>query len=133
MADNQWPVVPGTVSWVDLTAPDAGRLRDFYCRVIGWEHRPVDMGAYSDYALRPPGAEHFVAGVCHKQGPNASLPPVWLVYFIVDNLDASLSACRELGGKVLVEPRTVGEGIFAVIGDPAGAVCALHQPTAAPQ
>jgi predicted enzyme related to lactoylglutathione lyase len=45
--------------------------------------------------------------------------------------DASLTAVRENGGQVLCEPESIGSHrAFAVIHDPAGAICALHQPAA---
>ena len=74
-----------------------------------------------------PAAGAATAGICWARGANAGLPPVWLVYFIVASLDTSLAEVRKRGGTVLREPRASGEGRFAVIRDPAGAVCALYQ------
>jgi len=69
------------------------------------------------------------AGVCHSRGVNAELPPCWLVYITVSDLDASIGRCRELGGKVISEPKDLGPaGRFCVIQDPAGAYAALFQP-----
>lgn len=54
------------------------------------------------------------------------LPPVWLVYFTVENLEASLAECRVRGGTVLRDVTSLGaSGRYAVIGDPAGAIAAL--------
>lgn len=50
---------------------------------------------------------------------------MWLVYFVVASLDASLAHVRASGGEVVREPTTGGGARFAVIRDPAGAVCAL--------
>lgn len=119
----------GRIAWADLTAPDAERLKDFYAAVVDWQPSPVDMGGYADFAMHPPGGEP-VAGVCHARGPHADLPPVWLIYITVADLDASLARCRAHGGTVLAEPRVLGStGRYAVIRDPAGAVAALHQAT----
>ena len=118
----------GRVARTDLTVPDAERLRDFYVDVVGWQAAPVDMGGYADFAMHRPGGEP-VAGVCHARGPNADLPPVWLIYINVDDLDASLARCRDGGGAVLAGPRGLGDtGRYAVIRDPAGAVAALFEP-----
>ena len=47
----------------------------------------------------------------------------------VADLEASAASCRQLGGKVLIEPQSPGHGFrYAVIQDPAGAVCALYEP-----
>ncbi|MGD2136016.1 MAG: VOC family protein [Gemmatimonadales bacterium] len=125
--------VPGTIAWHDLTVPDAERLRDFYSAVIGWTAAPVNMGGYNDFTMLPPASEDAVAGVCHARGSNADLPPQWLVYFVVDDVELSADACHAGGGTVLVGPRELGGGRFSVIRDPAGAVCALYQPPESPE
>ena len=89
---------------------------------------PVSMGDYSDFSMVPPGSEEPVAGICHARGVNADLPPVWLIYIVVENLEASLAACTERRRRVLVGPKGMGPGsAYAVIKDPAGAVSALYQ------
>ena len=117
----------GHIGWVDLTVPDADLIRDFYSAVAGWKVVPVAMGEYSDYCMTASdGAQ--VAGVCHRQGPNVNLPASWLVYIVVDDLEACMAACRAKGGKILDGPRSMGgKSRFCVIQDPAGAVAALYQ------
>lgn len=119
---------PHAISWVDLTVPDAGPIRDFYAAVTGWVATEVPMDGYSDYCMAPPGAAQPVAGICHARGPNTKLPPQWLVYIPVASLDESLRRCRELGGTIIEEPRSLGAfGRFAVIQDPAGAAAAIFE------
>jgi uncharacterized protein len=118
---------PGTIAWHDLTVPEADRVRDFYEAVAGWRPEPVDMGGYSDWLMSPAGGDTPAAGVCHARGVNAGIPPVWLLYIAVADLEASLRACREGGGELVDGPRGAGDGRIAVIRDPAGAVCALYQ------
>ena len=86
------------------------------------------MGGYSDYCMNAPQSGETVAGICHARGANANLPAQWLIYIIVANLEASLQQCTRLGGKVICPVRQMGEGIMAVIQDPAGAVAGLFQP-----
>ena len=118
---------PGSIGWHDIAVPDAETLRDFYSSVAGWTAEPLDMGGYSDYVMKNPAGD-AVAGVCHARGPNASLPPVWLIYITVTDLDASLARCLSLGGKVLDGPKgEPGQPRYAFIQDPAGACCALYQ------
>lgn len=127
MSGDDKPQV-GAVGWQDLTVANAEEVRDFYQSVVGWKTEPVDMGGYSDFNLIPPGGEGAVAGICHARGSNADLPPQWLLYFVVENLDASAATCADRGGEVVVAPRGLAGGRFCVIRDPAGAVCALWQP-----
>ena len=117
----------GGVTWVDLTVADAPQVRDFYQAVAGWSAAPVDMGEYSDFAMIAPEGTGAVAGICHARGGNADMPPVWMVYFSVPDLDAGLEACRDLGGEVLTPVRKAGGFRYAVVRDPAGAVCAIGQ------
>lgn len=121
------PPAVGAVAWRDLTVEDAQAVRDFYCRVVGWTAEPVDMGDWADFNMRPPGGGDPVAGICHARGANAGLPAAWLLYMVVADLDESLAACRALGGEALGEPRGHGAARYAVIRDPAGAVCVLYQ------
>jgi len=119
---------PGTITWADLTVEDADKIRDFYEAVAGWTATPLSMGAYADFVMNDEGGE-AAAGICHARGSNADLPPVWLVYITVDDLDHSIGECQRLGGSVLTPPRSYGGGRYCVIKDPAGAVCALYQPS----
>ncbi|MFN3649834.1 MAG: VOC family protein [Armatimonadota bacterium] len=120
---------PGTICWQDLTVPNAEEVRDFYAAVVGWTWLGEDMGGYEDYHMLPPGSDKSAAGVCHARGCNADVPPQWLVYINVADMAQSVAKVRELGGEVVVEPRGMGPGLFAVIRDPAGAMCALYQPS----
>lgn len=120
------PPRPGTISWQDLTVPDAEALRDFYASVVGWKAQPVRMGDYADFNMTADGQP--VAGVCHARGLNADLPPQWLIYITVEDIDHSIEACQRHGGTVVAPSRGLGGGRFCVIRDPAGAVCALYQP-----
>lgn len=117
----------GTIGWHDLTVPNAVEVSHFYENVVGWKKRPEDMGGYNDFSMIAAASGETVAGVCHAQGLNAELPPQWLMYIIVENVDWSAEKCVELGGQILVEPRLLGAGRFCVIRDTAGAVCALYQ------
>ena len=119
----------GKIVWHDLTVPDAEKVRAFYSAVVGWRSDPVDMGGYSDYMMVGTNEEPG-GGICWARGENADLPPQWLLYVMIENLDASLDKCRALGGTVLAGPRALGKGQrFAVVRDPAGAVMAIVEKT----
>ena len=84
------------------------------------------MKDYNDFGMHRPEGGDMVAGVCHARGPNADLPPHWLIYITVADVEESARRCRQSGGEVIAGPRALGEGKFCVIRDPAGAVCALY-------
>jgi predicted enzyme related to lactoylglutathione lyase len=122
----------GSIGWFDLTVEHGEQIRDFYAQVTGWKTEDHSMGDYSDYMMKTANTETPVAGICHARGENVNLPPQWLMYVRIADLEASLTSCVDLGGKVVCPPRSMGSyGTMAVIQDPAGAVIALMQPPAA--
>jgi uncharacterized protein len=119
----------GSVMWTDLTVEDAERIRDFYSAVVGWTASGVDMGGYDDFSMNDPETGTPVAGVCRARGGNADLPPVWLIYVNIEDIEKSIARCVELGGQVISGPKGMGgQGRYCVIRDPAGAALALFEP-----
>ncbi|MFC0273703.1 VOC family protein [Metabacillus herbersteinensis] len=126
MKEDQNFFPPGTILSADVTVNQSEVVRDFYKKVIGWEHSEYKRGDYTDYFMTTTDGQP-VAGICQRAGSLADLPLAWLVYFGVKDLPASLEECRNLGGKVLTEPQGEGRGSYAVIEYPVGAICALSQ------
>lgn len=117
----------GTVVHLDLTVPDAPAIRDFYAAVADWRAEPLPMGDYDDFVMYPAAGATPVGGICHARGDNADLPPQWIVYIVVADLDASLARCTALGGAIVSGPKGEGPGRYCVVRDPAGAVAALME------
>src|SRR5262245_5773169 len=117
----------GQITWHDLTVPNAEALRDFYSAVAGWTWDACPVADYQDFSMNAADGT-CLAGVCHARGVNAGIPPQWLMYVNVANLDQSMAACTSRGGTIVVPDRPLYGGRFCVIRDPAGAVCALFQP-----
>jgi len=124
MSDSDKPK-PGTIVWCDLTVEHAEDVRAFYADVVGWETKGVSLGDYEDYELKVAGSGDTVAGVCHARGTNENVPPQWLVYVSVENVEESARKTVERGGKVVDGPRSMGGSPFCIVQDPAGAVLAL--------
>jgi predicted enzyme related to lactoylglutathione lyase len=116
----------GSIGWRDLTVEHADEVRDFYAAVAGWKVEPVDMGGYSDYTMMD-AAGQPAGGVCHARGPNADIPPQWLIYVVVENLEKSLEETTKRGGAIVSPSRGLMGGKMAVVQDPAGAVVALWE------
>jgi len=125
MADEKAP--PGIIAWTDLTIKDAEKIRDFYSKVVGWKAVPVSMGEYEDYNMFPEKSEAPTAGICHARGGNEGLPPQWMIYIIVDDIEKSIAACERNGGRVIAGPKAISGDKYCVIEDPAGAVAALYE------
>jgi predicted enzyme related to lactoylglutathione lyase len=123
MSDNKI----GTMAWLDLSVGNTENVKSFYEDVIGWKSESVSMGDYDDYAMLEPINGEAVSGICHAQGVNKDLPPAWLPYFLVADIEASIAAVQAKGGALVTEVKSMGSDKYAVIKDPAGAACAIYQ------
>lgn len=118
----------GNIVWFDLTVNNAEEVKNFYENVVGWESSAVDMKGYEDYSMNRTSDGTPAAGVCHAKGVNADLPPQWLIYITVNDIEESARRTEELGGKLITPIKNMGnQGKYCVIQDPAGAVAALYQ------
>ncbi|WP_286272037.1 VOC family protein [Thalassotalea hakodatensis] len=117
----------GEMAWLDLSVQNATEVKDFYQNVIGWQTSEVSMGDYQDYAMLTPGSGDAVAGICHAKGCNIDLPAAWLPYFLVEDIEQAVTATKEKGGELITDIKSMGQDKYAVIKDPAGAVCAIYQ------
>jgi hypothetical protein len=115
----------GRIEWMDLTVPDAERVRDFYQHAVGWQASPVRVGDHDDYTMTPAGENAPVAGICHAIGDNANMPAQWMLYISVPDLQASIDRCLERGGTL---EHCHPSGSICVMRDPAGAVFGLYAP-----
>ena len=116
----------GRFVWHELHTGDRPQAVKFYAQLIGWETKDVPMGPGEPYSLCLLSGKD-IAGITKSKAP-AHVPPHWIPYIGVDNVDASAAKAKELGGKVLGEPMDIPNvGRFAVIADPQGAAFALYK------
>jgi hypothetical protein len=56
------------------------------------------------------------------------VPPHWLAYFLVDDVDATANKAKEMGANLCMPPMTMeGVGRMSIIGDPQGAMFAIFK------
>lgn len=116
--------VQGLPFWYELTAANSPASAAFYGPVMGWQFQDSGMPGF-DYTIASIGAD-MVAGL---MGPETPMPEFWMIYFAVDDCDASAARVTALGGTVHRAPEDVpGTGRFAIVADPQGAVFGLMQP-----
>ena len=121
----------GRIEWLDLTVSGASTTRDFYCHVVGWSVQDVEMrdgdASYADFRMLSDDGKP-VAGIRHARGPNAGLPPGWLLHLPVGDLDESVRRVKQEGGSVIgTTPGSDGKHASVAIQDPVGAHFALVQ------
>ena len=106
---------PGTVCWAELMADDVDKAKKFYTELFGWKTK-----AGGDYTEWQVGSEP-IGGMMKKPDPN--MPSVWLIYFAVDNLEASTKKAKSLGAQAHMELQDIPNvGQFSFLADPQGAM-----------
>jgi predicted enzyme related to lactoylglutathione lyase len=118
---------PGSFSWNELNTRDMRSAKDFYGKVFGWtpKSNPMpDGGEYIEWLAN--GKEVGGGFIMGPQIPQ-EVPPHWLVYFTVNNTDDTVKRAQEMGGSVLMAPKDIPQGRFAVLADPQHAAFAVIQ------
>ena len=106
----------GAMCWNELLTRDTEAAKDFYAKLLGWEF-------YGD--------EHYIhisnrgrnnGGMMQMGESFGEMPPCWLVYFHVEDIDVAMKRVEELGGKVVTPKMEAPDtGWFTVVEDPASA------------
>jgi uncharacterized protein len=120
-----------TFVWNELATPDAAKCRDFYTRLLGWTVKESPMGPDFSYHLWQADGKD-IGGMYQTGGPGMeNVPPHWMTYIGVDDVDAAAARVAELGGTVTTPPMDIpNTGRFCMVKDPGGAMVALFTPSA---
>jgi predicted enzyme related to lactoylglutathione lyase len=118
----------GEASWHELMTTDAPAALKFYSEVFGWQpSETMDMGSMGKYYMfnRPHG---MIGGMMNKPPEMARVPPYWMIYFRVSDIDAAIELIKSNGGRIANGPMEVpgGDRVVNAI-DPQGAAFSLHQ------
>ena len=120
---------PVSFAWNELLTKDLEAAKAFYSALFGWELSEDVGDAIEYYGINNAG--RLNGGILPWSSQMGEVPPNWGVYFSVDDCDAAVKRVDELGGRLIVPPRDIQPGRFAVVADPAGAVFSvmfLHAP-----
>jgi predicted enzyme related to lactoylglutathione lyase len=114
---------PNTLCWNELWTTDLEGARAYYAPLFGWtmkispEYTEVHLG------------EKGIGGMMTVPMPD--MPPAWLPYFMVTDVEATTAKAKSLGATIYVESKDIPNvGRFAVIADPQGAVFNVFKPAA---
>lgn len=114
---------PGAFSWNELLTTDVAAATTFYATVFGWEPEthgePGSSGAYTEWKV---GGRAIAGMMAKPPDVRADVDAFWAVYFSVADTDAAVARVTDLGGDVVIGPRDIEPGRFAVVADPSGAV-----------
>jgi predicted enzyme related to lactoylglutathione lyase len=119
----------GTFGWSELGTRDTAKAKEFYSAVFDWSYVDEESERAGTYTIWKAG-EAMVGGMLDISGmlPD-EVPAHWLVYFTVEDADATVEKVKSGGGDVRMEPVEIPIGRFAVLADQFGAVFAVMQPS----
>lgn len=112
----------GTVSLVELTAPDMEAVAGFYHRLLGWEYTNLGHRSLAEVG----GRRAAVISPRPATIGDMPLPGAWTVGFRTDDVRAAVKRAEQLGGTVIEPPAEYPEGWRAAqLADPTGAAFSL--------
>lgn len=117
----------GEFCWNELATTDVTKAKDFYSKVFGWKFTDHDMGD-TTYTMVKTSDKEFGGIWSIPKDKQKEIPPHWMAYIMVENLDESLKKATANGATVVKPATNAGEmGRFSIITDPTGAHVALWQ------
>ena len=118
----------GRFIWHELQTTNLKASLAFYTELFGWKTREMDMGPGGKYTILQSGNRDVGGVMAH--GADKGVPPSWLAYCTVQDVDAAAKKALALGGRVMQPPTDIPTvGRFAVVIDPQGAAVGPYKPT----
>ena len=124
MSEQRMPA-HGIFCWNELSTNNVAAAKTFYTELLGWKLHDSKSAGMNYIEIEAAGQR---IGGMYQQSPETGgpVPPNWMAYVAVDDVDAAVARVADLGGKVCVGPMDIPNvGRFAVINDPAGAVFSI--------
>jgi uncharacterized protein len=117
----------GEFCWNELATSNVEIAKDFYGKVFSWKFSDYDMGGMTYTMIKKNDKE--IAGIwAIPKDKEKEIPPHWMAYILVENLEASLEIAHKNGASIIKQASKMGDfGLFAIITDPTGAHIALWQ------
>ena len=114
---------PGAPSWFELHANDYDKAIKFYRETTGWETDVMGDGGGFRYSMaHEAGSEVAFAGVYDASADLAAGgESSWVIYWSVEDVDATVAKLRALGGGVSEDAADTPYGRVASVTDTTGA------------
>jgi len=114
--------LPNPIVHLELRTGNLPRACAFYTQLFGWRVETINLGSGSYLALQL--GDGIDGGVVERDSDRE----LWLPYVEVAEISATTERARELGARVLLEPREGPAGWRSAVAVPAGAEVAFWQP-----
>lgn len=118
----------GDFCWTEIATSDLERSHTFYANVFGWnikksENAEIDV----DYREFSAGSASWSMGGMYEMNDEMcggrEMPPHFMSYIAVENVDETASKAFELGATIINPPTDIPKvGRFCIIQDPTGGV-----------
>ncbi|MCX6155675.1 MAG: VOC family protein [Candidatus Kapabacteria bacterium] len=116
----------GSFCWFEHGSHSADNSMLFYSKVFGWSSKKEQM-AGMDYTTILNGVDG-IGGVYTFNENMQDVPPNWLVYFAINDIDAACEKIISFGGSVIMPKMHIeGVGAFGIFTDNQGGVFGLLQ------
>ena len=119
----------GKVGWTELHTTDPERCKAFFAELLGWAYQDIPGPARDGSCIIWTADNRVVGFLFGMEGKEQrGVPPHWMPYICVGDVDEACAEVGRLGGTVATSPFTIpGLGRAAVIIDPIGATVALME------
>jgi predicted enzyme related to lactoylglutathione lyase len=119
----------GSINWIELNTRDTEAAKSFYGSVFGWSFEDAEFEETGTYTAISLGEDAFGGVIDITDRVPAEVPAHWLVYFTVDDVEATVAKANDGGGEAVFGPTEIAQvGTLAVLKDPYGAVFAVIRP-----
>jgi uncharacterized protein len=112
----------GAWCWNELATTDVERASAFFGELLGWEYETDERGYAS---IKNAGSLN--GGMREQTERERAIPPQWLPYFTVENVDYAARQAEQVGRRRLLPTTGIHVGRLAVIADPQGAAFAVFE------
>ena len=110
----------GAFCWGELMTDNLDRAQPFYTKLFGWTTK---VGSHEGSKYVEWMAGDKAIGGMMPIPPGVKMPPAWMAYFTVPDVDKAADAVKKSGGTVHMGPMDVPNvGRMATVADPQGAV-----------
>lgn len=117
----------GEFCWNELATSNVKAAKDFYGKVFNWKFTDHDMGDMN-YTVIQLNDQGFGGIWSIPKDKEKEIPPHWMAYILVENLDEMLEKANKHGAEIVKPVTNAGDfGRFSIIKDPTGAHIALWQ------
>ena len=116
----------GAICWFEHASINSEASVTFYQNVFGWTSKKENMGNM-DYTTFMNDGEG-IGGLYEITPEMKGVPPHWLPYFAINNIDIAIEYITSQGGKILMPKMHIENiGFFSVLQDPQGGAFGLVQ------